>query len=47
MPPAIAGHVAAVALFGTPDSWFLGLVDRSAPPIVIGVAYTAKTIQLW
>jgi cutinase len=46
MPPAIASHVAAVALFGTPDDWFLGLVDRGAPPIAIGDLYTAKTIQL-
>ncbi|MCW2511282.1 MAG: putative lipase essential for disintegration of autophagic bodies inside the vacuole [Mycobacterium sp.] len=46
MPASVASHVAAVALFGTPDSWFLGLVDRSAPAINIGDAYTAKTIQM-
>lgn len=46
MPPAVASHVAAVALFGTPDPWFLGLVDRGAPPIIIGNQYAAKTIQL-
>jgi cutinase len=46
MPPAIASHVAAVALFGTPDPWFLGLVDRGAPPITIGNLYAAKTIQI-
>jgi len=46
MPPAIASHVAAVALFGTPDPWFLGLVDRNAPPIAIGHLYTSKTIQV-
>ena len=46
MPPTVASHVAAVALFGTPDPWFLGLVDRSAPPITIGNTYAAKTIQL-
>lgn len=46
MPAAVAGHVSAVALFGTPDSWFLGLVDHSAPPIAIGHLYTAKTIQM-
>jgi cutinase len=46
MPPAMANHVAAVALFGTPDSWFLGLVDHGAPPIVIGSPYAAKTIQM-
>ena len=46
MPPAIAPHVAAVVLFGTPDSWFLNLADRNAPPIAIGQLYTAKTLQL-
>ncbi|MDV3127960.1 cutinase family protein [Mycobacterium sp. 21AC1] len=46
MPASVASHVAAVALFGTPDSWFLNLVDRDAPPIAIGMPYTAKTIQL-
>jgi cutinase len=45
MPPAIAKHVAAVALFGTPDDWFLNLVDKSAPSIAIGHLYTAKTVQ--
>lgn len=46
MPASVASHVAAVALFGTPDSWFLGLADRTAPPITIGDAYAGKTIQL-
>jgi cutinase len=46
MPPAIANHVAAVVLFGTPDDWFLGLADRSAPSITVGHLYTAKTLQL-
>ena len=46
MPASIASHVAAVALFGTPDEWILGLADRSAPPIAIGPSYAAKTIQL-
>ena len=46
MPASVASHVSAVALFGTPDDWFLGLVDRDAPPIAIGDQYTAKTIQL-
>ncbi|MGN7781261.1 cutinase family protein [Mycolicibacterium sp. 22603] len=46
MPPAVAPHVAAVALFGTPDNWFLNLVDRNAPPITVGPLYAAKTIQL-
>jgi cutinase len=46
MPPAIAPHVAAVVLFGTPDAWFLNLVDHNAPPIAIGQLYGAKTLQL-
>jgi cutinase len=46
MSPAIASHVAAVVLFGTPDSWFLNLADHNAPPITIGQLYAAKTLQL-
>ncbi len=46
MSPAIAPHVAAVVLFGTPDAWFLNLVDQSAPPISIGQPYASKTLQL-
>jgi cutinase len=46
MPAAVANHVAAVVLFGTPDNWFLNLVDSSAPPIAVGHLYTAKTLQL-
>ena len=46
MPAAIAPHVAAVVLFGTPDTWFLNLADRNAPPITVGQLYTAKTLQL-
>lgn len=46
MPPAIASHVAAVVLFGTPDEWFLGLADHNAPPITIGAPYAGKTLQL-
>src|ERR1700675_4131318 len=46
MPPAIAPHVAAVVLFGTPDTWFLNLAERNAPPITVGQLYTAKTLQL-
>ncbi|GAA1430973.1 cutinase family protein [Mycobacterium cookii] len=46
MPPAVASHVAAVVLFGTPDEWFLGLADHNAPPISIGPLYGAKTLQL-
>jgi cutinase len=46
MPAAITPHIAAVVLFGTPDPWFLNLVDHDAPPITIGQAYTPKTLQL-
>jgi hypothetical protein len=44
MPPEVADHVAAVALFGKPSDVFLR--DYGAPPIVIGPAYAGKTIEL-
>jgi cutinase len=43
MPPEVANHVAAVALFGEPSPRFLNRID--APPIAIGPLYAAKTIQ--
>jgi cutinase len=43
MPPAVAKHVAAVALFGEPASRFLNGIN--APPITIGPLYASKTIQ--
>jgi cutinase len=46
MPASVASHVAAVALFGTPDEWFLNLVDHSAPPVTIGDAYVNKTVEM-
>ncbi|MDT7761871.1 MAG: hypothetical protein QOC63_1291 [Mycobacterium sp.] len=46
LPAANAPHIAAVVLFGTPDTWFINLVDHDAPPITIGQAYAAKTLQL-
>jgi cutinase len=46
MPAAIAPHVAAVVLFGTPDAWILNLLAHDAPPITIGQAYEGKTLQL-
>jgi cutinase len=46
LPPAIASHVAAVVLFGTPSDWFLNLVAHDAPPITIGHLYSAKTLEL-
>lgn len=44
MPPDIANHVAAVALFGTPSNQFLG--QYNAPPIAIGPLYQARTLEL-
>ena len=44
MPPGVADHVAAVALFGKPSDAWTG--QYGAPPIAIGPAYAAKTIQL-
>lgn len=46
MPAAVASHVAAVVLFGTPNNWVLNLADRGAPPIAIGDLYAGKTLQL-
>jgi cutinase len=46
MAPAVANHVAAVALFGKPSSGFLQRMDNTAPPITIGHLYSAKTIDL-
>lgn len=44
LPPEVADHVAAVALFGKPsEAW---TSQYGAPPIAIGPAYAAKTIQL-
>jgi cutinase len=44
MPPQIADHVAAVALFGKPSNQFLA--DAGAPTITIGPLYVPKTIDL-
>jgi hypothetical protein len=44
MPPDVADHVAAVALFGTPSPAFLQ--SYGAPPITIGPLYAPKTTQL-
>lgn len=43
MPPEIAEHIAAVALFGKPSNQFLG--DAGAPQITIGPLYVPKTID--
>ena len=44
LPPEVANHVAAVALFGKPSGEFLRQYE--APAIVIGPAYAQKTIDL-
>lgn len=44
MPPSVAGHVAAVVLFGTPSAEFLQ--PNGAPPVRIGALYASKTLQL-
>lgn len=44
LPRAVADHVAAVVLFGTPSNEFLR--GAGAPPITIGPLYAGKTIQL-
>lgn len=44
MPPEVANHVAAVVLFGTPNDRAMNFLGQ--PPLAIGPAYTAKTIQL-
>lgn len=44
MPPEVADHVAAVVLFGTPNERAMNFLGQ--PPLAIGPAYTAKTIQL-
>jgi hypothetical protein len=44
MPPEVANHVAAVALFGKPSDQFLS--DYGVPPIKIGPLYAPKTIEL-
>ena len=46
MPASIASHVSAAVLFGTPTPDILHLLDGNAPPITIGQAYAAKTLQL-
>jgi cutinase len=44
MPPEVADHVAAVALFGKPSGSFLA--KYGAPSITIGPLYQPKTIEL-
>ena len=44
MPPDVANHVAAVALFGKPSTRFMHAIND--PPVTIGPQYLAKTIDL-
>ena len=46
MPPSVADHVAAVALFGKPSSGFLQMIYTGAPPITVGTRYAGKTLDL-
>jgi hypothetical protein len=44
MPPDVANHVAAVALFGKPSARFMHVIND--PPVTVGQQYLAKTIDL-
>ncbi len=44
MPPEVADHVAAVALFGKPSTRFMKAIND--PSIVIGPQYLSKTVDL-
>ena len=44
MPPDVANHVAAVALFGKPNARFMRAINQ--PPVEVGPLYAAKTIDL-
>ena len=44
MPPDVANHVAAVALFGKPSTRFMHAINE--PAITVGPQYVAKTIDL-
>lgn len=46
MPPEVADHIAAVALFGKPSTGFLQMVANTAPPITVGHLYADKTQDL-
>ena len=46
MPPEVAKHVAAVALFGKPSSGFLQQIYTGAPPITVGHLYSGKTTDM-
>jgi cutinase len=44
MPPDVANHVAAVALFGKPNARFMRVINQ--PAVDVGPLYAAKTIDL-
>lgn len=44
MPPDVANHVAAVALFGKPSTRFMHAIND--PPVTVGPEYLAKTVDL-
>jgi cutinase len=44
MPPDVANHVAAVALFGKPNSRFMRVIGQ--PQVEVGPLYAGKTIDL-
>lgn len=44
MPPEVADHVAAVALFGKPSTRFMKVIKH--PDVVVGPYYAAKAIDL-
>ena len=44
MPPDVANHVAAVALFGKPNDRFMHAINQ--PSVAVGPLYAAKTIDL-
>ncbi len=44
MPPDVADHVSAVALFGKPSPRFMKVLNN--PSVVVGPRYTAKAIDL-
>jgi cutinase len=46
MPPQVADHVAAVAVFGNPSSTFSSQLAGGGPLPVIGPQYSGKTIDL-
>jgi cutinase len=46
MPPEVAKHVAAVALFGKPSNGFLQAINVAAPPVTIGRLYSANAIDM-